>query len=425
MRKKLTNNLGLKFISVLIAFVFWMIVVNIDDPITTKKFSNIPVQILNEAYIEQTGQMYTLNKEVETTVVLTGRRKRLQRIVASDIQATADLRQAVSLDTSPVMLPIVVTSRFSDLVEINTSPRNIAINLEEKVSQDFLVNVNSSDSKPEKGYEVGETVVKPEKISISGPSSLMKKIDKVVAYVNVGGLTQDKDEEVQLTVIDKNQEAFNENEMRFLKYDRSSVNVSVKLWKVQPEVKLVLHPSGNPADGYQLGEVVLTPNEISVAGKKEDLELLAQNGNQIIIPEGTVSVEGKTSDFEEKIDLMEFLPEHIRLTADTQSTVIADVSILPVGSRTFDIITKDIEIKNKPNNLDAVFMKEKEQVIISAADEKKLDTLKEADIHVSVDLSGLKEGEHSVSLVFELPEGYNLVSNVSADMTLSAIQKTE
>ena len=48
MKNKLTLNLGLKLISVLFAFALWLIVVNVDDPMTTKQFKDITVNILNE-----------------------------------------------------------------------------------------------------------------------------------------------------------------------------------------------------------------------------------------------------------------------------------------------------------------------------------------------------------------------------------------
>ena len=47
MMKRLTNNIGLKLISVVFAVILWLIVVNIDDPVSSRKFSNIPVTVVN------------------------------------------------------------------------------------------------------------------------------------------------------------------------------------------------------------------------------------------------------------------------------------------------------------------------------------------------------------------------------------------
>lgn len=150
MKKALANNLALKLMSVAVAICIWMFVVNVDDPITTKKFTGVPVQILNTAYIEKNGQMY-LQKQGQdtTTVVVTGRRKQLQKLTASDVVATADFRQAVSLSTDPVMLPISVTCKGIEQDKLVATPRNIAVTLEQTQSQEFLINVNSrTDVKP-------------------------------------------------------------------------------------------------------------------------------------------------------------------------------------------------------------------------------------------------------------------------------------
>ena len=41
------NNWGLKILSFLLAVMLWLIVVNIDDPVTTQTFNNIPVAVTN------------------------------------------------------------------------------------------------------------------------------------------------------------------------------------------------------------------------------------------------------------------------------------------------------------------------------------------------------------------------------------------
>ena len=51
MRKRIANNLALKILAFLIAAFLLLIVVNIDDTIGDKKFSNIPFQVVHEEVI--------------------------------------------------------------------------------------------------------------------------------------------------------------------------------------------------------------------------------------------------------------------------------------------------------------------------------------------------------------------------------------
>ena len=43
------------------------------------------------------------------------------------------------------------------------TPQYLSVRLEEKVTQEFLVNVNYGSSQPGKGYEVGSQTASPEK----------------------------------------------------------------------------------------------------------------------------------------------------------------------------------------------------------------------------------------------------------------------
>ncbi|MDO5337395.1 MAG: CdaR family protein [Eubacteriales bacterium] len=428
MKKALTNNLALKLMSVAVAVCIWMFVVNVDDPIATKKFTGVSVQILNTAYVEQNGQMY-LQKQGQdtTTVVVTGRRKQLQKLTASDVVATADLRQAISLSTDPVMLPISVTCKGIEQDQIVATPRNISVTLEQAQSQEFLINVNSRDIKTGKGYEIGTVSASPEKIRITGPASLMNKIDKVVAYMNtsISGITTDVTDQVDLKIIDKNQEEFTENQMKYLKYDTSKVNVSVKLWRVKTDVKIQGQYSGAPEAGYQVGTVTITPSAVSVTGDSDALALLEENGNVIEIPAEMIDVTGHRNDFETKVDLSELLPDNLRLTADTQETVLVQVSILPEGSSVYTIRTKDITVENAPRDLVTVFETDAVELRVKAQEGIVLEDLDPSDIKVSVDLEDMVEGSYKVPLDVELPEGYALVSRVTTEVMLSQMKDVE
>ena len=48
---KFTDNLGLKIIAVIFAAFLWLIVVNLDNPVSTQTFSEVPVTIINEDII--------------------------------------------------------------------------------------------------------------------------------------------------------------------------------------------------------------------------------------------------------------------------------------------------------------------------------------------------------------------------------------
>ena len=155
MKKNLTKNIPLKIMSVIVGILVWLIVVNVDDPIITKGFVISDVQIINEAYVDQLGQMVMQDDSENTVrVYITGERKTVNRLTSSDIKAVADLQQAQSTDTDPVMIPITATCAGVLPENIRVSPQNLSVHLEKKVTKEFAINVSCGDSKPAQGLEI-------------------------------------------------------------------------------------------------------------------------------------------------------------------------------------------------------------------------------------------------------------------------------
>ena len=431
-KKKITDNLSLKIMSVAVAVVVWLIVVNIDNPVGTNYYTITNVELINKEYVESSdtiGKMCMPEENQDTVrVAITADKKTRDKIRVSDISAVADLQQAVSLDTNPVMVPITVTCSVSGIGpgDIKVTPQNLSVNLDEKETQEFVVNVTRGDTKPGKDYEVGSLTANPEKVRITGPKSLVNKIDKVNAAIELNGKTQDFTQEVTLSIIDKNQEALSDSEMNSLRIENNAqVIVTAKLWKIRQGVKISAGYVGTPAEGYQAGMIKTVPDTISVAGSTEGLETLAANDNVITIPSESIDISGESSDVEKKISLKDLLPDNEKLTSDSSEDVWVTVSILPEGSREFSFPTKEIEVKNKPDDLQVTF--ETAQIAIRIkSDSKDLDDLDVTkDIKASIDLEDKEEGNYEVPVTVSLPDGYEIVENVSTEVVISSGTVTE
>lgn len=426
-KRKITDNIPLKIMSVAVAVVVWLIVVNIDNPVGTNYYTLNNVELINKEYVESSdtiGKMCMPEQSQDSIrVAITTTKKIRDRIKVTDISAVADLQQAVSLDTNPVMVPITVTCSIPGVSanDIKVTPQNLSVNLDEKETQEFVVNVSRGDTKPGKDYEVGSLTANPEKVRITGPKTLINKIDKVNAAIDLDGNTQDFSQDVNLTIIDKNQEPLSDSEMNSLRIENNAkVVVTARLWKIRQGVGISAGYVGTPADGYQVGSVKTVPDTISVAGSTEGLESLAQNDNVITIPADSIDISGESKDVEKKINLSNLLPDNVKLTSDSSEDVWVTVSILPVGSREFDIPTKSIEVKNKPDDLQVTF--ETAQIAVRIkSDENDMDDLNaQKDIKASIDLDGKEEGNYEVPVKIVLPDGYETVEDVTTEVVISS-----
>ena len=426
-KRKITDNIPLKIMSVAVAVVLWLIVVNIDNPIGTNYYTINDVELINKEYVESSdtiGKMCMPEQNQDSIkIAITASKKIRDKIKVTDISAVADLQQAVSLDTNPVMVPIPVTCSVPGVSsnDIKVTPQNLSVNLDEKETQEFVVNVSRGDTKPGKDYEVGSLTANPEKVRITGPKTLVNKIDKVNATIELDGNTQDFTQDVNLTIIDKNQEALSDSEMNSLRIENNAkVVVTARLWKIRQGVGISASYVGTPADGYEVGSVKTVPDTISVAGSTEGLESLAENNNVITIPADSIDISGEAQDVEKKISLNNLLPDNVKLTSDSSEDVWVTVNILPVGSKEFDIPTKNIEVKNKPDDLQVTFETAQIELRIKS-DTKNMDDLDaKKDIKLSIDLDGKKEGNYEVPVKVVLPDGYETVEDVTTEVVISS-----
>lgn len=429
MKKKLTKNIPLKIMSVVVGILVWLIVVNVDNPIVTKGFVISDVQIINEAYVDQLGEMVMQDdSENSVRVYITGERKTVNSLTASDIKAVADLQQAESTDTDPVMIPITVTCAGILPENIRVVPQNLSVHLEKKVTKEFAINVSSGDSKAAQGMEIASLTANPEKVRITGPESLVAKIDSVSVDVSskVDGIAQDTTiSNAEMTITDKNQDTLSSNSMSYLKFDNNGkVNVTAKLWKVRSDIRISAGYTGEPAEGYVVDSVTTVPETFSVAGNDEALNNLKLQGNTIYLDNENVDISGKSNDVEKKVNLAELLPDGLKLTTGSSSDLWITVNILPEGSKIYSFPTEDIKVKGLPDDLQMVFEVADVEVKVQAED-GDLSDFKLKSVSASLSMDNWEEGSYEVPIEISLPDGYTLLEDVTAEIKVSKVSNVD
>jgi YbbR domain-containing protein len=122
------------------------------------------------------------------TVTVKARRKVLAEIKKSHIMATADLRE---MQDASVPVRISISGFEGEYEEVSANPRNIQVKVENIIKKTFPITPMASGT-PRAGYVVGTMSPMPKTVDISGPESLIKKISKVVAKVDVSEMSAAK-----------------------------------------------------------------------------------------------------------------------------------------------------------------------------------------------------------------------------------------
>ena len=139
---KLTTNLGLKIIAFIFAVFLWFIVVNLDNPVGSSTFRDIPVQIVNADIITSAGEVYQVEGDGTVTVVVYATREVRQKLSSEDIVATADIKQ---IDSTGRLVPIEVSiNGFSgETITAEAIPRNLTITREKSGKKTLALTVDT------------------------------------------------------------------------------------------------------------------------------------------------------------------------------------------------------------------------------------------------------------------------------------------
>ncbi|MCR5154944.1 MAG: hypothetical protein K6B75_08880 [Lachnospiraceae bacterium] len=115
-KEKIIHNIGLKLLSIVLAFILWVVVINQQDPVETVTIKDIPVSVINEGSLTNLGYSYKINEGATITIEVEARRSITSNISSANVVATADFSK-VSI-TNSVPIDISVTGYSESDVEI-------------------------------------------------------------------------------------------------------------------------------------------------------------------------------------------------------------------------------------------------------------------------------------------------------------------
>ena len=105
-KKNFLSNPGLMVLSFILAITLWLVVANVDNPVTTKQFRDVDVTILNENVLSNINKVYEVVSGAQASFTVKGRRSVLDNMTAEDFRVVADLAHmsevyAIPIEISP------------------------------------------------------------------------------------------------------------------------------------------------------------------------------------------------------------------------------------------------------------------------------------------------------------------------------------
>lgn len=429
MKNKLTYNLGLKMMSVFIAFALWLIVVNYDDPTISNTYSGIQVEIVNQDALTEQGKVYEiLNNSDIINVTVTGPRSVIDSLRKENIRAIADMQELTLMDTVGIRLS--TDKNFDQLDSIKGDHIAVELNIENLKSSHFPINL-VQNGQPVDGYIVGDITSNQNTVRVSGAESVVSSVVRAECVVNVNGRSSDITTSSEIRLYDGNNQLVEHPSLQFNIY---SVNINAEILLTK-EVPVVYQYSGIPLAGYVVEEPLTADYEtVVIAGKANVLEGISS----IEVPATAINVMDKDESYIESVDLGRCLPDGVRFadpSFDGMSAV--NVNLIKLIMRSLNVPFSNLSVINLPDGYHAEILTGDTEGtqnatlhIITEGVAEAYEGINGAGVHGTMDITSyldqedgekIASGTYRMEIVFDLPENIRTTTTYYADVKITEV----
>lgn len=419
MKEKLLKNWGLKIMAVLIAFLIWFLVANIEDYSISKTITGIPVAILNEEAITSQDMVYEIVQGRTVDIKVEGRRSVVEKLTIDDFTASADLSE-LSITNSVQISVDAVSSAIRREINISVVDTMMKVAIEERGEQKLPITVITKGETQE-GYAVVSAAATPNMVTVTGAASKVKDIKTVRVEVDVEGLNTSISTRGELILLDADGDRIESDKIT---RNLSTVSVKVVIQKTK-EVPIQIVPSGEVAEGFGIaGPIEYQPTTVLIAGEEEVLRSI----REISIED--IDITGMNSDYETTLDINNYLPDGV-VIADSTQNIAVKINIEKLVEKTLSIRVEDIDFTGTDDRFQYEVVSEEKQFELTVTGLKRdLDALTVQDLQPSIDVSDYTgEGTYNARVDLQDLEHIQYDGTISTRVTVtraaSATEETE
>ena len=404
-------------LSLLIAMVFWSILVASDGTLTrAKTFQNVAVSVTGESTLRSRGyivmdDLETLISGVKMTVEVT--QSNYSRVSGTSYNPHLDLTDVTGEGENEI--PISFSSTLYGPV-ISCEPSSVTVNVERYITRRVPVVLEKTGEI--EGYFLDSAKTDPTMVSVSGPQSLVSRVARAVAKLDASQLSGERMSDrasVQIVLQDSAGEAI-ESELIEITNESVLTDTVVVETELVPMKDVPLQVDslvkGEPAEGYELTGVEAAVQSLSVAAQQDVLDAMT-----VLTTEQPLSIEGATAD----------VSGYVRLSRPTgiENTVPYDVAVTAyIQEKTVErtLSQVKVEIDGLDDTLSASLSRARQTVQLTGG-YHFINGLTQEDVRLFVDVNGLGEGTHEVPVQISIdnaPEFTCALSSPEITVTIKA-----
>lgn len=395
LKSMFTRNIGMKLVSVVVAFVVWLTIINLADPRITRTISGIPIEMRNEKTVLSENETYVSSSDKTVRIKIQGVRSEIDKLTAADFTAYVDLKEMSKVYAMPVHVSLKSGISVSNLEITSQSISTMKGDIEEREGKPLMIKVVPKGV-PE-NYYARLNDQSSKQVPLTGAKDAINSINMILAEPDLSGAIPSSGEiEAPLRAVDSNGNTVE------IELPLKSIMVNMTLLPEELiKINLVTenedtHESTVTAiNGFGIKEKVGYSQEVRLAADAALLAELKETGVNIPYKAiGLMETKEDTIPLQQKLD--EMYGGNVFVATDYTFVIVTKVE--KYTTKAFTVKTDDIVCRNPNVNFDYRFVEDTITFeIYDFAD--SITEIQENDLGLYIDLTNYsKQGRSRVEL---------------------------
>lgn len=387
-----------QIVCLMLSIGLWFYVTNIENPIKTYDINKVPVELLNVDSLKASGLTLSPNQQFYVNLTIEGQSQDVFRVDKSDFKVTVDLSEFAFVKGTQ-KIPVTIKEVPDNIRVKNSNGLTVTVSIEDYISKEVPVK-SRIEVISKSNYYISTPIFTPEVVNVSGPESLVNKVDKVIAKGQESNAVETIVKNYMISPVDEG-----DNLVEGVELSEQWVEAKI-LINQGKSVPIKVNITGELPNGLRLKSMEPTIKEIGITGPQDVLDTVSEIGTEVI---DLSHITDSTT-----LNLALGVPENISIDTGEYS-VSVNIVVEKVQTKEFTI---GYSIVNQPTGFIITPNTDKVTFKVSGY-ENELNTITEASFTAILDLSKyIEEGKFT-------DEPVVVLSTPIDGITISDISKIE
>jgi YbbR domain-containing protein len=323
-------------------------------------------------------------------------------VTRDSFRAILDLADAVVSESQDSLVKVQLTAQDPRIQIVDYQPQQIRVALDPIVHR--LVSVVVDTGVVPSGLQPGSPILSASTVDVFGAASIVRRVAYADAPVRIDASGLDVNADVDLVAHDSSGAVVTN-----VQFDPRTIHVDMLVGSQLQSQSVAVNPivSGNPASGYYVSSVEVTPSVVVVRGQADALAKLKG-----LVNTTAISVAGATTDVSATVSLD--LPSGVGLVAQAKINVVVHLTS-PTATRTVTVgIVPDGARSDRVYSLSTPTI-----TVTLGGEAAALNALDAASLVGKVTVTALDNGTYTLTVSITVPPGIKVVAVSPAQVVVT------